>query len=273
MTTQVRYRKTVVPLVFLLFISLLVTSCVTPAPAAPAAPAEQAGAAPAATAAPAPAEKVKLQLTYPGGAAEYETMQKVIEQSAADLPNIDVEIIHIAPAEYWDKVTTMFAGGSAPDVTFMSEPLRQYATNDSLLALDDLIKSDPDVDINDFYKVGLEFFQYNGKQYGLPKDLNTYVTFYNEDLFKEAGQKTPMEYYQEGNWTWDTYAQLAQALTKRDGDRVTQFGSAYPTIGGWYYSAWIFSNGGKILNDDRTQSAVTDPAHRRGLPVHRGPGQ
>ena len=65
------------------------------------------------------------------------------------------------------------AGGSAPDVAFISEPLRQYATNDSLLALDSLIKSDPDVDVNDFYKVGLEFFQYNGKQYGLPKDLNT----------------------------------------------------------------------------------------------------
>ena len=98
MTTQVRYRKTVVPLVFLLFVALLVTSCGGAAPPLPPRlPHLPHPKRPPLRPAPAPAEEVKLQLTYPGGAAEYETMQKVIEASAAELPNIEVEIIHIAP--------------------------------------------------------------------------------------------------------------------------------------------------------------------------------
>jgi multiple sugar transport system substrate-binding protein len=186
-------------------------------------------------------------------------MKGIIQRSVAELANIEVEIIHIAPPEYWSTVATMFAGGAEPDVTFMSEPLRQYAVNGSLLALEDLIKGDPDVNIDDFYKVALGHFTYNDKLYGLPKDVNTWVVFYNEDMFEAAGLKTPWVYFQEGNWTWEVYVDLAQKLTKRDGNRVVQFGSSYPGIGGWQYSAWVFANGGQILDDSRTRCLLTDP--------------
>ena len=40
----------------------------------------------------------------------------------------------------------------------------------------------------------------------------TYLGF-NPDLFVERGQKTPKQYYEEGNWTWDTFRQVAKAMT------------------------------------------------------------
>ena len=45
---------------------------------------------------------------------------------------------------------------------------------------------------------------------------------YNAGLFEEAGVKTPKEYYEEGNWTWETFLETCRAMTQDlDGDGVT----------------------------------------------------
>ena len=37
---------------------------------------------------------------------------------------------------------------------------------------------------------------------------------YNETMFENYGAKTPMEYYKEGNWTWETMEDCLEAVTK-----------------------------------------------------------
>ena len=61
----------------------------------------------------------------------------------------------------------------------------------------------------------MDCMNYKGECYGilLPWSGATWFA-YNESLFKEYGAKTPLEYYQEGNWTWDTMEACFEAVTK-----------------------------------------------------------
>jgi len=204
-------------------------------------------------------ENVTINLTYPGGQEEFVMFQETIDSHARDLDGITVNVIHIPPGEYWNKVTTMFAGGSAPDLTFMSEPFPQFASKGQLLPIEETLTSMGKFNRGDWYPTGLDFFTYDGVLYGLPKDLNVYYTYYNADLFEAAGLATPKELAAEGKWNRDAFREAANALTIRDGDKITQFGAAFPGFGDWWFSAWIFSGNGKYLNDDRTECLLNQP--------------
>src|SRR5690606_21200082 len=83
------------------------------------------------------------------------------------------------------------------------------------------------------------------------------ILFYNATMFQEAGLRTPMEMAEAGEWNWDTYLDAALQLTKGEGaDKV--FGtSTYFNNTSRY--VWIHSNGGAILNEDRTACVISSP--------------
>ncbi len=56
---------------------------------------------------------------------------------------------------------------------------------------------------------------YKGASYGLilPWSGATWVR-YNESLFESYGVKSPMDYYKEGNWTWETMEECFESVTK-----------------------------------------------------------
>ena len=103
-------------------------------------------------------EKVTLTLTYAGSVEEFTPIQDAINTHAGDLEGIELNIIHIPAGEYWNKVTTMFAGNAAPDVLFMSEPFPQYASKGLLLRIDDKMTELGLLDLEEWYQDGLEYF-------------------------------------------------------------------------------------------------------------------
>ena len=65
------------------------------------------------------------------------------------------------------------------------------------------------------------------------------VMIYNNNLFRRASLKTPLEYYNEGNWTWEVFLDLARKITEKDNSgQTTTYGFA-----GSYDEAFIISNG------------------------------
>ena len=58
----------------------------------------------------------------------------------------------------------------------------------------------------------------DGKQLGIPKDLDSAAVWYNKDMFDEAGIPYPT-----ADWTWDDFREIAKKLTKADG---SQYGLA-----------------------------------------------
>lgn len=93
------------------------------------------------------------------------------------------------------------------------------------------------LDINDgFWNPGVtNAFTYGGAPYAAGVDATPIVCYFNKDLFTNNSIKTPMEYFEEGNWTWDTFREVALAMTgDSDGDSVVDsFGF------GWWDSAYV----------------------------------
>ncbi len=64
--------------------------------------------------------------------------------------------------------------------------------------------------------------------------------FFNKQLFEEAGMKTPLEYYEEGNWNWDTYRQLAMdMMVDSDADGIPEIYGAFLETGQFLYSSGV----------------------------------
>ncbi len=78
----------------------------------------------------------------------------------------------------------------------------------------------------------LDCMNYKGDCYGILLPWSGATWFqYNETLFENYGAKTPLEYYKEGNWTWDTMEACFEAVTKDiDGngkiDKTDTFGNS-----------------------------------------------
>ena len=79
----------------------------------------------------------------------------------------------------------------------------------------------------------LDMMNYKGKSHGVNYPWSGMSLFYyNKTMFEEYGEKTPKEYYMEGNWTWETMEKCLEAITKdldSDGKKDT------------YGSGWIWN--------------------------------
>lgn len=77
------------------------------------------------------------------------------------------------------------------------------------------------IDLSDdfWYDSVTNAFTYGGVPYAAGADAAPVVISYNKTLFEQNGMKTPMDYFEEGNWTWDTFRELALSMTgDTDGD-------------------------------------------------------
>jgi multiple sugar transport system substrate-binding protein len=168
--------------------------------------------------------------------------------------------LELTPAgqNYFEKLQTMIAAGTPPDVFDMWEGYVQpYAANGVLMDLTPYVEADPEWSMEDFQPAAVAASSYEGKLYTIVRDFypGPVMYFYNKDMFDAAGQSYPTL-----DWTWETMREAAKALTKdENGDGIAeQWGLAFET---WFvpWLFWIWSNGGDLFNDDETQCALTDP--------------
>ena len=147
-----------------------------------------------------------------------------------------------------EKVTVAAAGGTPPDMAYMDNQHQGFfGKNKFLIDQAPLAKKEKDFRVDAIDPRALGLYTYDGIQLGYPWAITTAQIFFNRDLFRAAGQTTPDELYKQGRWNWDTLAQTAVALTKRDGGEVTQIGIAQMAV--WRLA--IQSNGGDYFDDPR----------------------
>lgn len=107
------------------------------------------------------------------------------------------------------------------------------------------------VDLNDgfWYDSCTKAFTYDGTPYAMGAEATPVVISYNKTLFEQNGVKTPMEYFQEGNWTWDTFREVALEMTgDTDGDGENDVYG----FGWWdsFYVQLLGTNGISTINYD-----------------------
>lgn len=126
----------------------------------------------------------------------------------------------------YTKLSTLIASGEQLDVyasgTFQDIPV--LPLKNLLLPVDDYLEETDQISV-DLSKKG---FSFKNKTYGfgLKCVYQPMVIVYNKTMFENNGEKTPLEYYKEGNWTWENFRKVAKNLTQdHNNDGVTdQYG-------------------------------------------------
>lgn len=174
---------------------------------------------------------------------------------------IKAEIQVLQWDEYWTLLEAGASGGTLPDVFWMhSNNAQKYMENDLLLDLTDKIAASDKINMDDYYSEIAALYSSNGKQYAMPKDIDTIALWYNKTMFDEAGITYP-----DNTWTWEKMAEVAKQLTKADG---SQYGYAINTGNNQdsYYNT-IYSYGGYVISDDKNKSGYDDPNTIKAMQV------
>ncbi|MFJ2158076.1 ABC transporter substrate-binding protein [Streptomyces sp. NPDC087856] len=196
----------------------------------------------------------KATLSY----AVWDANQKpVMEQLAAEFtrthPNIAIHVELTPWADYWTKLKTAATGGNAPDVFWMNGPnFPLYASNGVIRPLD----GHPDLSV--YPKPLVDLYTYEGKTYGLPKDMDTIGVWFNKKLFD--AKKIP---YPADNWTWADFQSAAARLTD---PAHGVYGTAAPVTSPQEYQYnTIAQAGGYVISPDGKKSGYDDPKTIEGL--------
>mgnify|MGYP005839176625 CR=1 FL=1 len=243
------------------------------APAATPTPAKQATAAQPVTqptAKPAASgEKVKLQIMWwpVGGDRGLKAMEAALKPFDDANPNITVERVPVAQ-NYFDKLLTMFAGGTPPDVCAIDNyNITEMADKGVLKELDPIIEKDKSFSLDAFFPAALKEGVWKGKRWALPYIGSTRIMYYNIDIIQKKGLETPDKLWEAGKWTWEAFLEYAQKLTDRSGGPAnTIYGcNDDRNWGAGGISPWIWGAKGEILSEDHTKVLFNKPEAVAGV--------
>lgn len=159
-----------------------------------------------------------------------------------------VNVIGVGWGEMINQTYSMVEKGEACDLVQANDQNFPRYANDGIVQ--DVSKY---VDLNDdfWYDNVTRAFTFGGVPYAMGADANPVVISYNKTMFEEKGVKTPREYFEEDNWTWDTFREVGMKMTQDvDNDGETDiYGFS------WWDSFWV-----QLLNADGGTSLSYDDA-------------
>lgn len=187
-------------------------------------------------------------------------LTEVLNAFTAKHKNIKVEALPPAGAQFQEKIVTLVASGTPPDVaaTHFTQ-VRDLGPQGTVQDLAELLKRDA------FPKehVGWEPYAWRGKQYGVPYGLQGSCIFYNKSLFEAAGMPLP-----DDAWTWGQFADTARRLVKEDQEEPAKSIWGASDYGGQnfqYMHALLLTYGGGLVNEKLDDFTVLSPASLQGL--------
>lgn len=186
---------------------------------------------------------------YENGVLKHKGLKQYLDEYNSLNQNVEVVIKQISYGEYANTLKVLSDSDMAPDIYQIYAPWGVSYVKSGMLATPpkDIID-----DVNKNY-ISTSGVTIDGKIWGIPSEINTFVMLYNKDLFKEAGLV-------DGNGnvlypkTWNELVNTAVKLTKKDSKGlISQYGIAF--LGeDWQvvdpFLSLLYSNGGKYLADD-----------------------
>ncbi len=207
----------------------------------------------------APASWADTEITYQfwGSPQEVEAWNAVARSFEAEHPGIKVNVEASDWDSYWEKLKVKMAGGTPPDVFAMDAPLyKDWQSRGVLLNLQPYIDKEKGI-LDGVYPITLKAYETPEGYFGLPRDFQTIVLYYNKDMFDAAGVAYPTD-----SWTWDDLRATAAKLTlDKNGDGKTdQWGfwaEAYDMEPLWGALVWAF--GGDVVDPSAGKTLISSP--------------
>lgn len=200
--------------------------------------------------------ETNMTYTMWGDPPEIAVWEKIVAEFETANPDIKVKVEISDWDNYWDKLRVQTVGGNPPDVFAMDGPLYpDWQSRGALLDLSPYLKAEPQT-LDGFFPGPLKAYQLSAGTFGLPRDFQTIVLYYNKAMFDAAGLAYP-----DDNWTLDDLRKAAKTLTiDKDGDgHVDQWGISTELLD--MEPVWgpvVYAYGGAPLNEDNTRTTLAD---------------
>ncbi|HET7558771.1 MAG TPA: extracellular solute-binding protein, partial [Limnochordia bacterium] len=159
---------------------------------------------------------------------------------------------------YTSKVVSSLAAGAGPDVYYFNlgnfDPA--WIKNGLMLQIDGYLDHDPAFKA-DLPPALLAAWRYKGALYGLPSTIGQYAVYYNRDQFAAAGLTAPSpDWTMEGEFAGD----LRKLAKVDEAGKLSQYGLQLQTSLSGRFMNYVFSNGGRAVDEDVTQAQLDQPA-------------
>lgn len=160
---------------------------------------------------------------------------------------IEVKIDTIGQGTYVNTVASRIAAGDAPDIYFCTATFPSGVQCLQPIDVAEIDLTDPIWD-----QTMLEKSKINGKSYLVNTVGNIWneiaCVFYNKKIFRDNNITTPEEYYNAGNWTFETFEKAMREVTEASKDYTGAYIDYNALLGStksayWNWKDGKFSNG------------------------------
>ena len=177
--------------------------------------------------------------------------EEMLAAFAAANPMITVEGVPVVWTEIAPRLQADGVANTLPEIAqIVFNDLAYIVENFGVPALEDIVPPEElEAHFAGFFPNGLELGRIGGKTYGLAYVFSTPILFYNADLFRAAGLDPDAP-----PATWDAVADAALAIRQATGKPGFYMQPAvFPMQG------VVFSNGGRMMTDDRRTLTFAEP--------------
>ena len=184
------------------------------------------------------------------GLSQYQ--QEAVKSFEAANPGIHIEVTTVPYPEYQQRLLTAVQGGNAPDVSTIDQIwVAAFAQAGAIEPLDDQAKA-AGITADAFFPGAWASANYGGHLWGIPFNVDVWsFSYYNADLLK-AAKVDP-----ESLATFEGLKAAGAKLTANGKFGIGLFAhKGEDTV--VVLDSFIFSNGGKVLNDDGSCGLTSD---------------
>jgi len=163
--------------------------------------------------------------------SQKEYWQDLADRFMADNPNVTIEVTVMENENFKAKMTTVMQTGEVPDLFQSWGGGTMNAQVDAGLLRDITADLTEDGFADTISPGALGVYSYEGKNYGVPRDMGMVGIFYNTELFEQAGIDAP-----PATWT-----ELLEVVDKFNDAGITPIveggGDKWPAAFSWEYLA------------------------------------
>lgn len=185
-----------------------------------------------------------------GTALDADARRALIGGFQKEHPDIPVRLVPVQAtdwADFFSKILTQIAAGTAPDLVSVATEGTQLFADQLGVPLDSYVKRDAEELREYFADVHpslIESMMYEGSLYQLPQDFNAANVYFNSGVLRRAGVSLPPP-----DWDRQDFVSLLKELRRAGGSRFSPYFWTNRMWGG--VMPWLFVNDTNILAESK----------------------